>query len=285
MDVDIGLPGHLGDVDGPTLLEWARRAEQRGFSTISVSDRLVWTTPEPVVTLAAVAAATSRIRLLTSILLAPLRSNHTLFAKQLATLDRLAGAGRLRIGLAPGLRKDDFEVSGVDFASRGRQFDALVEGVAHVWSSADGVGPAPVTDGGPELLFGGVSEAAVRRIVSEGSGWIAGDATTAEVDAFAPGPREAWRTAGRPGTPTVIASVMYALGPGARDAVSKALSTYYAFGGQEYVDYGIDIAYTTAERVAAAVGEFERAGCDELIFMGNDTDPDQVDLLADALGI
>ncbi|WP_166353403.1 LLM class flavin-dependent oxidoreductase [Phytoactinopolyspora limicola] len=285
MDVGIGLPSHLEGVSGRMIVEWARRAERRGFSTISVSDRLVWATPEPLVTLAAVAGATSRIGLLTSVMLAPLRTNHTLFAKQLATLDQLAGAGRLRLGLAPGLREDDFEVSGVDYRSRGRQLVALIKRLDEVWSTAEGVGPAPATPGGPPLLFGGTSDAALRRIVSRGNGWIAGDATTADLDGFVPTLGKAWADAGRDAEPTVIASVMYALGPQARDAVATALNAYYAFGGQEYVDYGIDIAYTTEQRVAGAVDEFERAGCDELLFMGNDADPDQVDKLADAVGL
>ncbi|MEV4382976.1 LLM class flavin-dependent oxidoreductase [Streptosporangium sp. NPDC049644] len=95
MDIGIGLPGHAWWTDGTTLVEWARRAEARGFSTLGVSDRLAWSTPGPLITLAAAAGATSRIRLLTSVLLASLRTNHALFAKAVTTLDQLAGPGRL----------------------------------------------------------------------------------------------------------------------------------------------------------------------------------------------
>ena len=290
MDIGIGLPGHAPWTDGRALVEWARRAERRGFATLSVSDRLVWTTPEPLITLAAAAGATSRIRLLTSVLLAPLRADHALFAKAVTTLDQLAGAGRLRLGLAPGLREDDFIVGGVDYASRGRQFDRLLERMTAVIrdGAVDGhapVGPPPATPGGPPLLFGGHSAAAIRRIVTYGSGWIAGDATVEDVQRFVPGLREAWTRAGRQGSPWLVASVMYALGPNARQALGDAIGPYYAFAGEEYARYGVSQAYSSPEQIKTAVEEFARIGCDELIFTGNDPDPGQVDLLADVLGL
>ncbi|PZG44591.1 LLM class flavin-dependent oxidoreductase [Spongiactinospora gelatinilytica] len=177
MDIGIGLPGHVPWTDGRTLVEWARRAEARGFSTLSVSDRLVWNTPEPLIALAAAAGATSRIRLLTSVLIGPLRANHALFAKAVTTLDQVAGPGRLRLGLAPGLRDDDFAHGEVDYPTRGREFDRLLDRLAAVVSGGDPVGPPPATAGGPPLLFGGGSAAALRRITTHGTGWIAGDAT------------------------------------------------------------------------------------------------------------
>jgi hypothetical protein len=70
------------------VVEWARRAERRGFSTLGTIDRLVYDNYEPLATLAAAAVVTNTIRLTTSILLGPLRSNHALFAKQAATARR-----------------------------------------------------------------------------------------------------------------------------------------------------------------------------------------------------
>jgi alkanesulfonate monooxygenase SsuD/methylene tetrahydromethanopterin reductase-like flavin-dependent oxidoreductase (luciferase family) len=72
----------------------------------------VYPSYESLIALAAAAAVTERIRLVTDILLAPLRSNTALLAKQAATLDSLSG-GRLVLGLAPGAREDDYEASGV----------------------------------------------------------------------------------------------------------------------------------------------------------------------------
>lgn len=76
---------------------------------------------ESLIALAAAAAVTERIRLVTDILLTPVRTNTALLAKQAATLDSLSG-GRLVLGLAVGSREDDYAVSGADFGARGRTF-------------------------------------------------------------------------------------------------------------------------------------------------------------------
>ncbi|MET7401310.1 LLM class flavin-dependent oxidoreductase [Dactylosporangium sp. NPDC005572] len=282
MDIGIGLPGHAPWTDGRQLVAWARRAEARGFSTVAVSDRLRWTTPEPLTVLAAAAGATSRVRLLTSVLLAPLRTNHRLFAKTVATLDHVAGPGRLRLGLAAGFRTDDFTASGVDYAGRGEAFAALLETLRDTADDPGGLRPA--TPGGPPLLFGGTSRAALRRIAAHGTGWLAGTASVADVEAFTPQLHAAWTAAGRAGTPRIVVSAMFALGPHAGASVARAIGPYYAFAGEEWAREGIAAACTSAQQLTAAVEAFERAGCDELILTGNDPDPVQVDLLAEALG-
>ena len=120
MEIGIGLPAAIAGVEGQTLLDWARRAEVRGFSTLAAIDRVAYGNYEPLVALAAAAAVTERIRLTTSILLAPVRSNHTLFAKQAASVDRLSN-GRLVLGVGVGRREDDYTECGLDFHARGRE--------------------------------------------------------------------------------------------------------------------------------------------------------------------
>jgi alkanesulfonate monooxygenase SsuD/methylene tetrahydromethanopterin reductase-like flavin-dependent oxidoreductase (luciferase family) len=286
VEIGIGLPGHVpGGLDGTTVTEWAARAENRGFSTLAVSDRIAWTSPEPLILLAAAAGVTSRIRLATTVLIAPLRTNHSLFAKQIATLDRIAGPDRVRLGVAPGVREDDFELSGVDFGARGEEFDALLARLDEVWSANGPIGPRPATTGGPNLMFGGMSAATLRRITRLGGGWVIGDCTVDEFSEFADRARKAWSDAGREGSLHTTVSLMYALGPDATTAVRDAIGPYYAFIGDEWVEYSINAAYTDPEQIRRAVDEFGRAGCDELIFTGNSTDPGQVDLLAEALGM
>ena len=144
------------------IVDWAQRAEGVGFASLGTLDRLVYANYESLIALAAAAAVTERIELVTDILIAPLRSNTALLAKQAATIDSLSG-GRLTLGLAPGGRRDDFEASGVDLSARGRLFDRQLDEITAVWRGERGIGPAPRPGGRPGLLIGGRADAAYQR--------------------------------------------------------------------------------------------------------------------------
>ena len=101
MDIGIGLPNPVPGTPGRTLVEWARRAEERGFSSLATIDRIAYPSYESLISLAAVAAATERIGLLTNVLLGPTR-NPVLLAKEAASVDQISG-GRL-VGVASGPR-------------------------------------------------------------------------------------------------------------------------------------------------------------------------------------
>src|SRR3954469_21316164 len=106
MDIGIGLPNTVVGVDKRGIVDWARQAEDAGFSTLGTIDRIAYPNYEPLISLAAAAAVTERIRLTTDILLGPVRST-ALLAKEAATIDNLS-SGRLVLGLAVGGREDDY---------------------------------------------------------------------------------------------------------------------------------------------------------------------------------
>src|SRR5215207_6809556 len=166
MDVGIGLPATIPGVQSGQLLEWARRAEARGFSSLGTIDRIVYPNLDPLVALAAAAAVTERIRLATTILIAPYRANGALVAKQAASVDVIAN-GRLVFGVAVGGREDDYAASGVDFHARGQNFDAMLDEWGRIWAGEDfgtagGIGPVP-PGGGPPVLIGGSLDVAFER--------------------------------------------------------------------------------------------------------------------------
>src|SRR5438046_3196328 len=104
MEIGIVIPNGVAGVDGRALIEWARRIEDRNFATVGVIGRMAYPAHEELVTLAAVAGATERVRLFSSVLIGPVREP-VLFAKQAATLDRISN-GRLVLGLGVGMRAD-----------------------------------------------------------------------------------------------------------------------------------------------------------------------------------
>jgi alkanesulfonate monooxygenase SsuD/methylene tetrahydromethanopterin reductase-like flavin-dependent oxidoreductase (luciferase family) len=283
MDIGIGLPTTIRDVDGQRILDWARQAEQRGFSTLGTIDRIAYPNYEPLIALTAAAAVTSRIRLTTSVLLAPLRTNHAEFAKQAASLDRLSG-GRLVLGIGLGGRQDDFDLSGAAMGSRGKDTDALLATSQKIWGGQTDIGPIPATAGGPQVLIGGGADASYQRAAQFGAGWIMGGGSPDDFAKGAEATRAAWSAAGRDGQPRLAALAYYSLGADAAQHADSYLHDYYGFLGP-VADYIVAGAATSAEAVKGAIDGFAAAGCDELILFPSNPALDQIDLLAEAAGL
>jgi alkanesulfonate monooxygenase SsuD/methylene tetrahydromethanopterin reductase-like flavin-dependent oxidoreductase (luciferase family) len=286
VDIGIGLPNTVPGTEGRTLLDWARNAEEAGFSTLGTIGRLVYPNYEELIALSAAGAVTSRIRLTTSVLLAPLYANTALFAKQAASLDRLSG-GRLVLGLGLGGRDDDFTASALPTTGKGRRFDQQLTEMKRIWAGesygfAGAIGPEPVRPGGPELILGGAAEASFRRIAMLGDGWMLGGGTP---DMFAEGSAavdRAWAEAGRPGKARKLSLAYFALGPDARNQADNYLLHYYGWLGDVARQIAASAAVNT-EMVKGYADAFASAGCDELIFIPTTAAPDQVGLLASAV--
>ena len=160
MRISIGLPATIPGTEGKRILDWAKKVDSGPFSSLGILDRLVFPNYEALITLAAVAGATQRVRLTTTVLLAPLR-NTALLAKQAASLDALSG-GRLTLGLGIGAREDDYLAASVPFKIRGKRFEEQLETMKRIWSgqrlgdNIGPVGPSPVRSGGPEREWGSV---------------------------------------------------------------------------------------------------------------------------------
>jgi alkanesulfonate monooxygenase SsuD/methylene tetrahydromethanopterin reductase-like flavin-dependent oxidoreductase (luciferase family) len=287
MKVGIGLPSTVPGVDKDALVGWARLAEERGFSSLGTIDRLVFANYESLIALAAAAAVTERIRLLTDILIVPYRVNAALLAKQAATIDSLSG-GRLTLGVSVGGREDDYAVSEVPLSSRGARMDAMLREMKEIWGGAERgfagpLGPPPARPGGPEVLVGGTADAAFRRVGEFGDGWTNGGGGPDRFAAGAEKARAAWREAGREGEPRLISLCYYALGETAREDADSYLHTYYGFLGDEIAGMIAGSAAVTPETAVQYRDAFTQVGADELIYYPSTTDVGQVDLLADAL--
>lgn len=198
MRFTIGLPtDHVGHADefvtGEAVMECAAVAEAAGFDACFVTDHPApdakWLASgghhalDPFVALSFAAAATTRIRVQTHILVLPYR-NPLLTAKSVLSLDVLSG-GRVILGVAPGYLKPEFAALGVDFDERNELTDEAIDVMRRVWSedevAAEGrhfrtrgtsMRPRPVQQPYPPIWIGGNSIAAIRRAADRGQGWV-----------------------------------------------------------------------------------------------------------------
>lgn len=168
---------------GPSAGDQGRMENPRDYAMPGNQDPMTaW--PSSLVMLAAIAAATTRIRLGAIALITPLR-HPLVLAKDLATLDLLSG-GRLVIQPTVSWHRDEYEAIGVPFTRRGRILDEQLEIFSRVWrdspASFDGeffsfqdayLEPKPTRPEGPAMWFGGESLTApvLARLLKYGSGY------------------------------------------------------------------------------------------------------------------
>jgi alkanesulfonate monooxygenase SsuD/methylene tetrahydromethanopterin reductase-like flavin-dependent oxidoreductase (luciferase family) len=281
MKVAIGLPNAVPGTSGEQLTEWARRAEARGFSSLGTIDRIAYPNLEPLVSLAAAAAATERIGLATTVLLGPLRRNPVVLAKQVASIHKLSN-GRMTLGIGLGGREDDYEITGVEMGSRGKELDEMLERMKEVWEGEE-MGPDHGTL--PRVLVGGSVEASFKRAARFGDGWIAAGAPPEQFAEWLAGFESAWSESGRSESPQNAALAYYSLGDRAEEDAREYLADYYAWLGEDVANFIVGAAAKNPEAAQQAVAAFESAGCQELFLFPSSSDPRQVDLLADALDL
>lgn len=181
-----------GSADPDTLTRRARAAEEAGFEALWVGDHVALpfdapdsaTQPrlEALVTLAYLAAVTTRIRLGIGVIVLPQRQP-VLLAKQLTSIDVLS-KGRLTVGIGVGYVRRELEALGASLADRGARTNEYLAALRALWDEPvpafDGrfvsfedvlERPRPVQRPHPPIVVGGHSPAAYRRAAREADGW------------------------------------------------------------------------------------------------------------------
>ena len=281
MRIGVGLPTSTPPLGarhrGPELLAWATRAEAGPFTSLGVTDRLVYDCTDPFVALTAAAAVTSRLRLVTMVAIGPIRPA-ALLAAQAASLDAVS-EGRLTLGVSLGARPADYDAAGASWRNRGKQLSDELAAMREIWEGTS-VGPRPARPGGPDLLVGGGSGAAFLRAARHADGYVHGGGPPRAFASAAGRARAAWTDAGRPGEPQLWGQSYFSLAD--PEAGAAYMRHYYAFTGPfaERVAAGLlDSPKAIREQVAG----YAEAGCDELVLLPATSDPSELDRLADAL--
>jgi alkanesulfonate monooxygenase SsuD/methylene tetrahydromethanopterin reductase-like flavin-dependent oxidoreductase (luciferase family) len=207
--------------------------------------------------------------------------NPVALAKQVAGVQMISG-GRLTLGIGLGGRGDDYEIAGVDTGTRGKDLDAMLERMREVLAGEE---MGPEHDTPPRVLVGGGVEASFKRAARFGDGWIASGASPEQFAGWREEFEAAWSAAGRSEEPQNAGLAYFSLGERAEEDAQGYLTDYYAWLGGETAAYIADSAAKDPETVQQYVAGFESVGCQELFLFPSSSDPQQVDLLADALGM
>ncbi len=277
-----------------TLERWARAVDEGPWSSLCFGERMAFDNPDNLVLLGATAAWTSRVRLVTTVVVPQLHAPYPL-AKALATGDRLCG-GRLTVGLGVGGREEDYRAAGADLSTRTiAGLDEWVTEMRRVWAgerlvdAVRPVGPPPVQPGGPELLIGTLGPKTIRAASAWADG-LAGmslDLGMEEMAKVFTLTREAWADAGRP-APRVTTSFWFALDDGdgsAREQIHRHLRHYMNWIPADFVDL---VAATagfagTPAQLREVLDRVADLGADEVQLIPTASSVDQVHRLADLL--
>lgn len=293
MQLGMTLPVMEPDLwDAPDTLErWARAIDDGPFSSLCFGERMAFANPHALTLLGAVSAWTSRVRLVTTVLVPQLHDPVTL-AKALATADRLS-RGRLTVGVGVGGREEDYRAAGADPATQTMQQMAdRVAVVRRVWAGEDvtgatlPVGPAPYQPGGPDVHVGTMGPRTVRHAAhwAQGLAGVTLDLSPASVGGLFDLAREAWAEAGKP-APHLATSFWFALDDGdgsAREQVHRHLRHYMNWLPVELVDAmapTTGFAGTTAE-LREVLLRMADAGADEVQLIPTASDVRQVEEVA-----
>ena len=285
--IGMHIPRRGALANGEGVAAIARVSEELGFDSLWAGDhiafpwddkggypytedgKMFWSAdtpwPDPLISLTWAGAATTRIRLGTSIYVLALR-HPVAVAKTLSTIDVFTN-GRMMLGVGAGWLKEEFEFVGQDFATRGGRTTEGIRAMKACWRDKQislqgkyfnyapfAMAPKPVQDNGLPVYCGGYSDAAMRRAAEVGDGWMPSHLKPDEYAAKLPKLREYVERAGR--SMDDLTLLITALG----QPLTYDLAMQYAEIGVSLVIGDADFSGTLDEAVASVKSVAEAVG-------------------------
>jgi len=293
MKISMTLPVMEAGLDRTRLQAWTRSVEAGPWHSLAMGERIAFVNPELMTLLGACAMLTERVRLVTTVVIAPMHDPVWL-AKQLATVDVLSG-GRLSVGLGIGGREEDYESVRADLTARTN--DELVRRaheLKRLWSGEPiGRGidrplePAPLQPGGPELLAGAIGPRATVKAArwADGLTGFSWGPEPHEIGEAFERARGAWREAGRP-EPRLSVGFWFAAGDAPREQIASHLHRYLSWLPSSFVDSVVPTTGFAGDGPAlrSLLGELESIGADEVFLVPTHIDEAQAERVADWIG-
>lgn len=284
------LPSFVVGVDGCAIREWCRRIDDGPYASVAVGERVAYPSHDLVATLAFAAAATRRVRIVSTIAVLPTH-NAVRLAKQAATIDVLSD-GRLTLGVGVGGREQDYDAVGATPTARFAKLDEQVETMRAVWrgevvvADVPPIGPTPVQAGGPPILTASMGPKSLARSARWADG-LSGfdlapdvDSVTTTFDAV----RIAWTKSGRKDRPWLATSSWFALGDDATARLRGYARNYLSTFGAAAADAMAALCrLEDPGALREAVAALSDTGCDEFVLVPTTDDPRELDRLERAL--
>jgi alkanesulfonate monooxygenase SsuD/methylene tetrahydromethanopterin reductase-like flavin-dependent oxidoreductase (luciferase family) len=286
------------------LAEICRAAEALGVDALWATDHLFWHGPalECMTALTVAATATRRAMLGTCVVQLPLRQAPAV-AKQAASLQSLT-QGRMVLGVGVGSHAGEYEVSGIDYATRGRQLDEGIAQVRRAWASGSDIAGGDIAGGdiaggssdryrqlpAPPAIpiwVGGSSEVALRRAASSADGWIPMLLAPEEYRAALARLAKEIDRADRPDDSVTRSVVLFAsIGDDTDEGLRRGTGWMSSLYGIPAKAFRRHLVVGSAEAVAGVVTDYRAAGAEHVVLYITDDQPlPQVDRLMAALSL
>lgn len=293
MKVGICLPYMKHGITREDYEKWFKAVDDGPFHSLCCGERIHGPTMDMRLLLASAATATRRIEICPTLYVLPMH-NATRAAKEIATLDVLAGEGRMPyISIGYGGREQDYEAVGASFRGRYSRMDAQVAEMRRVWRGeemipgAGAIGPACTTEGGPKLLSGALGPKGIARSAKWAEGLYAwsfnGDQV--ELQRSFDMADAAWQEAERTTRPYRLGGCWYTLADNGQQKLHDYIYNYMVIAG---IDIATALAATvnrsSQDGVRIALDNAEAAGCDAFFLVPATAELAEVDRLADILG-
>ncbi len=292
MEIGMTLPTMVPGFDRTGLLKWSRRIDAGPFSSLAAGERICFPNTEMMVTLAAAAAVTQRVRIIPTVVVLPIHSA-VLMAKQLATLDVIS-QGRVSLAVGAGGREEDYRAVGASFDRRLARVEAGVQRMRQTWAGervVEGalrpVEPYPLQGAQMEILSGSMTAASIARAArwADGICGFSFGPSIQETETVFQGARQAWKEEGRDKAPRLVTSCWFSLEGDERSQMDRYVHRYLQFMGEAGAKALAPLATTTSVKaLKEVIGALRDVGTDELILVPTTADISEVDRIADLIG-
>ncbi|MBI2371430.1 MAG: LLM class flavin-dependent oxidoreductase [Deltaproteobacteria bacterium] len=289
VELGFGVPNYLPGERARELVEIAVRAEEAGYASLWLQDRVTVNRVDTFTLLAAIAQATRRARLGTSVLLLPLR-HPVHVAKAVATLDVLSG-GRIILGVGIGSRADECAAVGVPFKQRASRAEEAVTVIRRIWTEEriahQGrhyqvqdvvIGPKPVQKPGPPIWMGGSADRALDRVGRLGDGYMRGGPGKFGFPEAWAKVKAAAEKAGRNSAELARSALAYTVVDEDRERAARRCEEFLqGFYGRVIVDVRRELVVGTTEDCVRRIREYVDAGVQVPVIVPASTDPEDLD--------